>query len=77
MSGGNVPVQGLIRFVPQYVLSRMTLWISLTRTIRREPDCLSGVLKKDMSIQEVTKQKMEICHDLSSMKAFFLGVKAN
>jgi len=77
VSGGNVPVQGLIRFVPQYVLSRMTLWISLTRTIRREPDCLSGVLKKDMSIQEVTKQKMEICHDLSSMKAFFLGVKAN
>ena len=77
MSGGNVPVQGLIRFVPQYVLSRMTLWISLTRTIRREPDCLSGELKKDMIIQSVTKLKMEICHDLSSMKAFFLGVKAN
>ena len=30
-----------------------------------------------MIIQSVTKLKMEICHDLSSMKAFFLGVKAN
>ena len=77
MSGGNVPAKGAIRSVPQYVSNWMTLSTSLTRTIRREPDCLSGYLKKEVLIQQVTKRKMKICHDLSSMKAFFLGVKAN